>query len=426
MTTAKVLSSTLRKYRAAVDASDTGVGKTFTALGVARLLEQTPLVVCPKSVRSAWREAADALGIPVLDILNVEKLKTGNTPYLDRAGRTFIWRLPRDTLVIWDEVQNAGGIKSQNGKILALTRAYGLPVLGLSATIADNPLKLKALGYLLGLHQYKNHYDWCLKNGCVKSPFGNGRALEFTRSPVLAVKYMKQLHGAIFPERGQRVRIADLDVFPDNAVFAEAYDLDKYTDEINEVYAHMLEELQQKGPGDNALTIMLRARQKAEVCKLSLLLDLTGNLLEENKSVVVFVNFKETLDRLISDTHSYSPAVIRGEQTGTTRDEEIRRFQADGTRLCLAMIQAGGVGVSLHDTHGNHPRVSLITPSFNAVHMKQALGRIHRAGAKTKCLQKIIFAAGTVEENACAAVRRKLDNLDALNDGDLSGLIVDV
>jgi hypothetical protein len=53
------------------------------------------------------------------------------------------------------------------------------------------------------------------------------------------------------------------------------------------------------------------------------------------------------------------------------------------------------------------------------------VGRIHRANAKSKSIQRIVFAAGTVEEQACEAVRAKLSNMALLNDGDLSdGLVV--
>jgi len=97
----------------------------------------------------------------------------------------------------------------------------------------------------------------------------------------------------------------------------------------------------------------------------------------------------------------------------------VLRFQEDKTRICLCMIQAGGVGLSLHDLNGKYPRTTLITPTFSARELKQALGRTPRMNGLSKCIQKIVYAAGTVEAKACAAVRGKLDNISALNDGDL-------
>jgi hypothetical protein len=419
-----LLQDSLRKYGAALDASDTGVGKTVTALGVARDLSLRPLIICPKTIRSPWRELAGALGVDPLDVLNIEKIKTGRTPYLKKVGsKEWVWLLPRGSLIIYDEVQSASGYKSQNGKILGLTRAYGYKVLMLSATVADSPLKMRAVGFLLGLHQWRDHYAWCKRYGCYTNPWGG---MVFVTGKQ-RLEIMGQINRLIFPEKGCRVRIQDLDTFPDNAVFADSYDLsERSTEEINQVYSEMDRDILNPDEGQLPITLMLRARQKTELLKVPLFAEMTTDLLEEGKSVVIFVNFRETLDSLAAQLAGQPLSLIAGGQKEEFRDENIRQFQKNETRICIAMIQAGGVGVSLHDLDGNFPRVSLISPAYNAVHVKQALGRIHRSGGKSKCLQRIIFAAGTIEEEACKAVRRKLDNLSMLNDGDLSaGLITD-
>ena len=406
----------LTTHQSALDASDTGVGKTYTALGVARALEATPLVLCPKSVITPWKRVASEMGGTPVDVLNIEKLKAGNTKYLKKVGKNkWVWNLPRGSLLIYDEVQTASGHKSQNGKILGLCKAYGIKALMLSATVAESPLKLKAIGYMLGLHKYVDHFSWCLKYGCWQNSWGG---LEFIKGKQ-RLGYLRRIHEQIFPDKGCRVKIQDLDVFPENTVYADAFDLDeRSTEEIRRVYEEMDEELAKPDAGASELTAQLRARQRTELLKVPLLIELIDGVLEEERSAVVFVNFTETLEKLQENFKDASS--VFGGQKQVDRDSEIERFQADITRVCLVMIQAGGVGLSLHDLHGDYPRTSIISPPFNAVQVKQALGRIHRAGAKTKCVQRIIFAANTVEEDACKAVRRKLDNMSMLNDGDLS------
>jgi hypothetical protein len=44
---------------------------------------------------------------------------------------------------------------------------------------------------------------------------------------------------------------------------------------------------------------------------------------------------------------------------------------------------------------------------------------VWRDDAKTKSIQKIVFVAGTIEDNICRNVQQKLKNMDLLNDGDL-------
>jgi len=77
----------------------------------------------------------------------------------------------------------------------------------------------------------------------------------------------------------------------------------------------------------------------------------------------------------------------------------------------------------LHDSEGSFPRVSLISPTFSAIDLKQALGRVHRADSRSKSIQKIVFAAGTVEDKVCHAVRRKLNNIDLINDDELNPIL---
>jgi superfamily II DNA or RNA helicase len=112
-------------------------------------------------------------------------------------------------------------------------------------------------------------------------------------------------------------------------------------------------------------------------------------------------------------------AFIVGGQHHKTRQADIEAFNSDSKRIMIANIKAGGIGISLHDLHGNYPRASIISPNFSAFELVQALGRVWRQGGKTKSYQNIVFAAGTIEEKACHRVQARIDNLSTLNDADL-------
>jgi len=47
------------------------------------------------------------------------------------------------------------------------------------------------------------------------------------------------------------------------------------------------------------------------------------------------------------------------------------------------------------------------------------LNRIHRAGGKTKSLQRIIYTANTIEEQIADKLKIKLNNINSINNGDL-------
>ena len=139
-------------------------------------------------------------------------------------------------------------------------------------------------------------------------------------------------------------------------------------------------------------------------------------------SVVIFVNFRGTLEILEEKLKSVDPhiATIHGGQTVDERQRSIDDFQANGASILIATIGSGGVGISLHDTTGEHPRSALICPSFSAIELRQSLGRIHRNGSRSVATQRIILASETIEDAVCMKLKDKLLAIDTINDTDLN------
>ena len=420
---AGALRHALMEYGYAKDGSDTGTGKTVIALTVAKSLGLTPFIVCPKSVVPSWNEWSEKFDLKPL-VYNYEKLIRGKTEYYKRKGSQRSWTLhPERVLLIFDEDHRCKGAKSENAKMMIAAKKRGLLTLSLGATSCANPVEMRALGYLLDLHDDRGWWNWALKNGCKRGTFGG---LQFNGNK----SALKRIHDHIYKRgRGSRLRIQDLPPgsFPDGNVIAQGYDVGS-TVEINEIYEDLRIKLQdidsKRDDEDNALVMQLRARQEVELKKVPVFEELARDILEGGSSVVIFVNFRDTLEALLrrlAGLHEIS--LIEGTQSGVSRDIEVRRFQRDETRICLCMTQAGGTGLSFHDVNGKHPRVSLISPSFSAIDLKQAIGRIHRAGAKSPAVQKIIFADNTVEMRVCKLVRQKLNNIDLINDDELNPLL---
>ena len=170
---------------------------------------------------------------------------------------------------------------------------------------------------------------------------------------------------------------------------------------------------------------MLREREYLETLKLPTLKALAEDAMDEGRSVIIFVSFRHSVDWLFKAFPSTPTCLIWGEQSARERDAQMNSFQTNKARICIAQIGAGGVGVDLHDVTGKWPREALICPTFSAVELRQALGRAHRATAKTPSIQRIVYMAGTVEEKVCRVVKAKLDNLDLLNDGDIRNTVLE-
>lgn len=418
----------IKNFGASIDASDTGTGKTYTALAVCRELGLSPFVIAPKAVLPSWKRAAAHLGVTLAGCVNYELARTGNRPEIGvwqgkGKDEKFVFAAGIPAL-IFDEAHRAKGTDTANAFLLRAARDQGIPTLALSATLAHNPLEMRAVGHLIGLSSWSGFWRWALRHGCSKNPWGG---MDFNGSRLV----LESLHRQIFPQHGARVRVADLgDAFPETQIAAEAFNGNGMAGEIDAIDAEMhreLEQLAERSSGDKAegraaaLVAMLRARQRAEFVKVPLFVELAQDAIAEGRSVAVFVCFRETLAAIVErlEKGGVKCAQIRGEQSAEDREAGIAAFQADAIHCICAMIQAGGVGVSLHDLNGNRARSAFISPTWSAVELRQTLGRVWRAGGKTKSVQRIVFVADSVEESVRRTVDAKLARLDTLNDGDL-------
>ena len=422
------LCAAILKNKAALDGSDTGAGKTYTAVGVARELGMGIAVVCPKAVIYSWNKVIKGhFGMKPEFVLNYESVKTGKYKEIGtwkKVSKTstrevFTWNIPKNTLIIFDESHRLKGHGTQNSEIAIAAKKQGYKILCCSATNAIDPIELKTVGLITGLYKTGKWLAFLREHGCEQGRFG----WEFSGDKEI----LKKLHADLFLDRGVRVRREDIKGFPDSEVIAEAYNIDEKSEkDLKEVYAEMEKELkylqaQCKNTKEyqvNSMVIMLRARQRAELIKVPLFVEMAEDALEDGMSVVIFVNFSETVRALSKRLNTN--CVVWGENKIGERETHILDFQDDKKRVIIVNIKAGGAGLSLHDLNGNYPRLSLISPTPSAVDLRQALGRVWRDGGKTKSLQKIIFAANTVEEEVCEKVKMKLSALDTINDGDVS------
>jgi superfamily II DNA or RNA helicase len=419
--------SAIKKWGCAVDGSDVGVGKTYTATAVARELNMDIMIVCPKAVKESWKRVIKnhfKLWGKCIGIVNYEALRMGKKDNMyasyvkrrDTRRKEFVWKIPKNTLIVWDEAQKLKNAKTKNSETCMAALKAGYKMLFCSATMATNPLELRTIGQCIQLFKSsRQYYDWAYKHGVTRGRFG----LEFVGNK----KHLSKLNTDIFTNRGVRLRRDTIPNFPDSQIIAECYEMEKEdADKINAAYDEMQLELlkiekQLKKDKSSELTAILRMRQRVELLKVPLFMEMIEEGLENDMSIVVFCNFTETINALSQRLNT--KCIVNGEIKDKDRQQNIDDFQNDKQRVILVNLAAGGAGLSLHDITGKHPRLALISPSYSAVNMRQATGRVWRDSAKSKSVQKIIFVSGTIEERVCDSVNKKLSNLDLLNDGDL-------
>jgi superfamily II DNA or RNA helicase len=448
----QTLINSLNSNGFAIDASDTGTGKTFCAVSVAHRLKRPTVIICPKSVIPSWQKVLNSFNIKPKALINYEKIGRGNQRKLmvwkkmidpsqvpcenPKKVELPLFKFSKNTLVILDEGHRCKGNGTTNSQMLISLTSQGYTVLVASATIACSPLEMKAIGYLTKLHQLHDFKNFCLVHGA--GWLGKFGTMMWDSGSNEAKKAMSLINHYLFNEKqcASRMRREDFgNLFPESHIIPEAFDLgDAATKGIQTVYETMefeLAKLEEKceNYSEHVFAVIMRARREAEMLKVPLFVEQIEDLFDEGKSVAVFVNFTDTIyaiNRRLNKMKKFKGLIgyVIGGQNAKDRQRDIDDFQEDRKRVILANIAAGGVGISLHDIRGQYARAAVISPTWSHINFQQCLGRIWRAGGMSVSLQRIIYAAKCIEETICRKVQDKLSCLNALHDGDLSESVV--
>lgn len=424
------LISAFRTGNILLDGSDTGTGKTYTSIALCKQLNLRPFIICPKTIMPTWINVCKYFNVNPLGIVNYECIKTGKfydingkridckfieVSQFDKKNIIFKWKLPKYSLIIFDEAHKCKNKKSQNGNLL-LSAKDQWKVLMLSATLADKPESFHIFGYMLGFYNKMSQANNWIKG-----------MLREDKSYIGSKPKLSSINKQIFPNKGSRMRILEIgDKFPLNQISADNYFIEEDKRiEVNKAFRIIKEDIKnstliESTLSDNKngkiLTEILKARKLIEEIKIDIFEELIQEYLDNGSSVVVFLNFNDNINKLAKLFNT--DCIVNGEQSIENRTENIKKFQNNETNLIICNISIIE-GISLHDTIGNFPRVSLISPSFSSNQLIQSIGRIYRADTKSHCLQRIIFCANTVEEIICNKVKEKLKFLSKLNDNDL-------
>ena len=378
----------------ALDRSATGTGKSYPAAALARDLGAQLVVVCPKSMLCVWEDVCRQMEVTPLAIVNYETLRTGKVyqdgrrvwaPWLQVRGTDitrYHWQLPASALVVFDEAHLCRNPQTDHAALLAGACRSPAKVLCLSATLSETEADLQMLLYLTGEIRHPREWRRYLRRQ------GD--------QPVLRCRErLRQWSSAMSREEA----MAGL---PDNhrqVVVCQSRRAARLADDYQRIV--------QAGSQIGEWT---RHRRAIERAKLPFLLEMAEHALEAGQSVVIFLNYLESIARLAADLDVR--AIIQGDTTAERRARVIRHFARDRVPVVICQIETGGVGISLHDVRGQRPRVALFSPPLRASVLIQALGRVYRAGVRTPVVQKMVYLADVPYERRLAEIMRgRLEHL---------------
>lgn len=204
----------------------------------------------------------------------------------------------------------------------------------------------------------------------------------------------------------------------DKVRYTEVIDADAtyYRSELNKIWSKFEKEQQDATSEFNKSASYHRAiqseRQAAGVAKLKHVIEFVKNIMEIEESVVVFCHHKAIHKLLHESLSEYAPSSIIGGQTDKARQQNIDNFQSGKTKLMIAGLRAGNVGINL--TTAKYVIFAELDWS-PAIH-RQAEDRLHRIGQKNTVFAYYLIGNGTLDDHVAKILTDKNYEIDAILD----------
>lgn len=215
-------------------------------------------------------------------------------------------------------------------------------------------------------------------------------------------------------EEGERERLEDL-----LAAATLAKNADQVRDEIAELKTLAIQAQAVENDGS-----------EAKLCRLQGVLHQQGFFDQPTKRLLIFTEFKDTLDYLVKKLKEWGFKVdfIHGGMAPGSRDEPGTRLYAeqqfrDGEIQILVATEAAGEGINLQCCH----ILFNYDIPWNPNRLEQRMGRIHRYGQTEDCLIFNFVATNTIEGRVLQKLLDKLQEIrDALDDDAVFNVVGEV
>ncbi|HEY8111121.1 MAG TPA: SNF2-related protein [Candidatus Nitrosotenuis sp.] len=193
-------------------------------------------------------------------------------------------------------------------------------------------------------------------------------------------------------------------------------DINYYNKELEKIWKKLEDDRKAAQNAFDASTAYQRAiqseRQVAGVAKLPHVINFVKNIMEIEESVVVFCHHKAIHSLLHQALAEFKPASIIGGQSDKDRQNSIDSFQNGETKLMIAGLRAGNVGINL--TRAKYVIFAELDWS-PAIHL-QAEDRLHRIGQKSTVFAYYLMGNGTLDEHVARVLVDKSYEIDAIMD----------
>ena len=315
--------------------------------------------------------------------------------------------------IVCDEVQN---LRSKTTKkydaVKKLTAHESVKFrIGLSGTpIYNRGSEIWPIVDILRPGLLGNYTEFC-EYFCYVNEKGKAIVLENKRESL-----RKQLQKYVMLRRKKSDVLKEL---KDKVRYKEVIDADRnyYVNELGKIWEKFEEE--QKGAktkfdkSSSYQRAIQSERQAAGVAKVPHVINFVKNIMEIDESVVVFCHHRAIHQLLHEKLSEFSPVSIIGGQSDKFRQEQIDMFQRGESKLMIAGLRAGNVGINL--TRAKYVIFAELDWS-PAIH-RQAEDRLHRIGQKNTVFAYYLIGNGTLDDHVADILVDKSYEIDSIMDG---------
>jgi len=208
----------------------------------------------------------------------------------------------------------------------------------------------------------------------------------------------------------------------DKVRYKEVIDADTnyYFNELDRIWKKLEEEQKDAESAFDKSSSYQRAiqseRQAAGIAKLPHVINFVTNIMEIEESVVVFCHHRSIHNLLHQNLSDFSPVSIIGGQSDKVRQEQIDKFQNGESKLMIAGLRAGNVGINLHRAR----YVIFAELDWSPAIHRQAEDRLHRIGQKNTVFAYYLIGNGTLDNHVANVLVDKSYEIDSIMDGNNS------
>jgi len=205
----------------------------------------------------------------------------------------------------------------------------------------------------------------------------------------------------------------------DKVRYKEVIDADTnyYFNELDRIWKKLEEEQKDTDSAFTKSASYQRAiqseRQAAGIAKLPHVINFVTNIMEIEESVVVFCHHRSIHNLLHQNLSDFSPVSIIGGQSDKFRQEQIDKFQNGESKLMIAGLRAGNVGINLHRAR----YVIFAELDWSPAIHRQAEDRLHRIGQKNTVFAYYLIGNGTLDNHVANVLVDKSYEIDSIMDG---------